>query len=128
MLTILQLAVCGWNWFLSSSIKAFVTVPSLHVSVLSCCADDPEFLATQAQVRQSLLKTLSRAIKEVQLLFTELGEGGKVGDCRITQRLCTRFENALRHGQKTRWFGQNASFWPLVLKISRKQAIEYINR
>ena len=78
-------------------------------------------------MRQSLLKTLSRAIKEVQLLSTETGEGGRVGDCRATQRLCTRFENVLRHGQKARWFGKNSSFWPLVLQISRKQAIEYIN-
>ena len=98
----------------------------MHIILLRQ-SDDPEFVATQERVRQSLLKMLSRAIKEVQLVFTESGEGGRVGDCRATQRLCTRFENVLRHGQKARWFGQNSSFWPLVLQISRKQAIEYIN-
>ena len=93
----------------------------------SCPTADPDFLATQERVRLSLLKTLSRAIKEVQLLFTQSGEGGRVGDCRATQRLCTRFENILRHGQKAKWFGQSSSFWPVVQQISRKQAIEYIS-
>ena len=92
-----------------------------------CVLDDPEFAEIQQRVRHSLLKTLSRAIKEVQVLSTECEEGGRVGDCQPTQRLCTRFENALRHGLKARWFGQSSTFWPLVLQISRKQAIEYIS-
>ena len=53
---------------------------------------------------------------------------GAIGDCRAAQRLCARFEDVLRHGLKVGWFGQNTSFWPVVLNISRKQAIAYINR
>ena len=101
--------------------------PTICCGSVPFLADDPEFLTTQSRVRVALLKALARAIKEVQLLFTEQGEGGKVGDCRPTQRLCSTFENVLRHGQKVKWFSQHSSFWGLVLEISRKQAIEYIN-
>ena len=54
-----------------------------------------------------------------------------LGDCRPVQRLCARFEDVLRHELKTGWSrmtGKIPTFWPIVLRISRKQAIEYINR
>ena len=65
-----------------------------------------------------------------QLLFTR-SERGIIGDCRPVQRLCARFEEVLRHGLKERWFGVSprvATFWPVVIKISHKEAIDYINR
>ena len=64
---------------------------------------------------------------QVQLLFTRT-QDGVVGDCRPVQRLCARFEDVLRNELKLGWTGKVPSFWPVVLKISRKQAIEYINR
>ena len=51
-----------------------------------------------------------------------------IGDCRAAQRLCAQFEDILRHGLKPGWFGKTPTFWPAVLKISRKQAIQYIKR
>ena len=67
---------------------------------------------------------------QLQLLFANKEEegGGTIEDCRATQQLCARFEDILRHGLKAGWFGQNTSFWPVVLKVSRKQAVEYISR
>ena len=66
---------------------------------------------------------------QTQLLFART-EGEIIKDCRPVQRLCARFEDILRHGLKPGWFsaGKDPTFWPIVLKISRKQAIEYINR
>ena len=64
---------------------------------------------------------------QVQLLFTRT-QDGVVGDCRPVQRLCARFEDVLRNELKLGWTGKVPTFWPVVLKISRKQAIEYINR
>ena len=43
--------------------------------------------------------------------------------------MCTAFEEVLKHGLKGSWFGQGApTFWPIVLKISRKEATEFIGR
>lgn len=54
---------------------------------------------------------------------------GAIGDCRGSQHVCTAFEEVLKHGLKPNWFGQGpVTFWPVVQKISRKQAIEYIGR
>ncbi|XP_019855820.1 PREDICTED: uncharacterized protein LOC105313847 isoform X2 [Amphimedon queenslandica] len=91
--------------------------------------DDPAFLTKQVKIRQVLLKNLARVVKETQLLFART-EGEIIKDCRPVQRLCARFEDILRHGLKAGWFsaGKDPTFWPIVLKISRKQAIEYINR
>lgn len=71
--------------------------------------------------------SLSLSLPQVQLLHATQGAGCEVGDCRATERLCARFEEVLRHGLRASWFGQS-SFWPAVLKISRKQAIKHINR
>ncbi len=49
-----------------------------------------------------------------------------IGDCRPAQRLCAEFEEILRHGLKAGWFGSEVTFWPIVLKVSRKQAVQYI--
>ncbi len=64
---------------------------------------------------------------QVQLLYTRTPDG-VVGDCRPVQRLCARFEDVLRNELKLGWTGKVPTFWSVVLKISRKQAIEYINR
>ena len=68
--------------------------------------------------------------EKTQLLFTR-SEEGVVGDCRPVQRLCARFEDVLRHGLKAGWFGMSSkppSFWPVVVHISRKEAMDYINQ
>ncbi len=49
-----------------------------------------------------------------------------IGDCRPAHRLCAQFEDILRHGLKPGWFGGETTFWPVVLKVSREQAIQYI--
>ncbi len=49
-----------------------------------------------------------------------------IGDCRPAHRLCAEFEDILRHGLKVGWFGADSTFWPVVLKVSRKQAVQYI--
>ena len=42
--------------------------------------------------------------------------------------MCSAFEEILKHGLKPNWFGQgSATFWPIVRKISRKQAIECVD-
>ena len=65
-----------------------------------------------------------------QALESPVERGGEacIGDCRAAQRLCAQFEDILRHGLKPGWFGKAPTFWPAVLKISRKQAIQYIKR
>ena len=63
----------------------------------------------------------------MQLHHATLGSGQTVKDCRATLQLCASFESALKHGLKSNLFGQASTFWPVALKISRKQAVEYIN-
>lgn len=75
-----------------------------------------------------MINPLVLFLPQAQLLHATRKHDGAILDCRATQRLCARFENVLRHGLKGGWFGQATSFWPVVLKISRKQAIKYINR
>ena len=74
-----------------------------------------------------LVRSLVLYSPQAQLLYATRKHESAIVDCRATQRLCARFENVLRHGLKGGWFGQATSFWPVVLKISRKQAIKYIN-
>ena len=62
------------------------------------------------------------------MLFATQGGATPISDCRAAERLCARFEEVLQHGLRASWFGPAGSFWPLVLKISRKQAISYIGR
>ena len=71
------------------------------------------------------------SMSQVQLIYAKQechGETAAIADCRPTQQLCATCEELLRHGLKANWFGLESSFWPLVLKISRKQAIEFISR
>lgn len=76
---------------------------------------------------------LSTLLPQVQLQFAnqdpQSREAGAVGDCVGSQHVCNAFEEVLKHGLKPSWFGKGPSmFWPVVQRISRKQAVEYVNR
>lgn len=70
---------------------------------------------------------------QVQLQFANQDprnkDSGAIGDGVGSQHVCSAFEEVLKHGLKPNWFGKGTpTFWPIVQKISRKQAIEYIGR
>ena len=77
---------------------------------------------------------LSSPLFQVQLQFANqdprVNTTGDIGDCRGSQHVCSAFEEILKHGLKAQhWFGQGTStFWPIVQKISRKEAIESLGR
>ena len=102
----------------------------MNTPLLSTLAAASRLHETQWMSLHSLL-ICGYLLFQVQLLYAKQecrGENAAIGDCRPTQQLCARFEELLRHGLKAGWFGLESSFWPLILKISRKQAIEYISR
>ncbi|XP_065889788.1 pleckstrin homology domain-containing family M member 1-like [Dysidea avara] len=81
----------------------------------------------QQRLKEWLLKGVSKATKEVQFLYAQ--EKKPIKECRASRHLCATFENILRNGLRARLLGfrHKNSFWPLLLKISRKQAIKYIS-
>eukprot|EP00117_Sycon_ciliatum_P037407 scpid45103/ scgid27993/ Differentially expressed in FDCP 8 homolog len=88
------------------------------------------------QQRSALLKRSSLAVKQIQLDSCNI-EGDEVGqstqvikDGDGSSQLMHSFEAILEHGliEGVLSFGGKPSFWPLIGRVSRKQAVQYLSR